>query len=128
MSRGPGRWQRAILAAVGEHGLVTLRQLVAAETGLQGSPPQIPRAAEVAALRAARTLSEGDRIVYTAMHACRRCFYPQTANPYWCQNPQCSGKYADLTYLSAVGHPRRWRLSVAKRRNAWQHIKQEMTR
>lgn len=121
MSRGPGRWQRAILAAVEEHGAVLVRQLVRAETGTR-TPP---RAAEVAALRAARQLCHNgqDRLALSAWNVCRRCLYPLTDRPYWCQNPQCGAKYADLTCLTTVRlADRRGRLSVAIRRDVWQHI------
>jgi hypothetical protein len=120
MSRGPGRWQRAILNAVEEHGAVLVRQLVQAETGSR-TPP---RAAEVAALRAARTLPDSYGLALTWWHVCRRCLYPQTDHPYWCQNPRCSAKYGDLTTLTVVRYAdRSGRLSVANRRNVWQHIK-----
>jgi hypothetical protein len=122
MSRGPGRWQRLILDAVDEHRYVTLRQLVVAELRVWGSPPPVPRAAEVAARRAARQLAEADRILLSAQSVCRRCLYPQARGAYWCNNPQCGGKYGDLTYLETVRATSGPRVSVAFRRNAWQHI------
>ena len=120
MSRGPGRWQRLILDAVEGHGAVLVRQLVRAETGT--SRPG--RAAEVAALRAARRLVETDgRLALSWWHVCRKCLYPLTSGPYWCQNPRCGARYGDLTDLTTVRFAdRRGRLSVANRRDVWQHI------
>jgi hypothetical protein len=53
MSRGPGHWQRGILAAVEEHGPVYMCDLL---------PINPPRAMRVAVDRAARTLCRARRI------------------------------------------------------------------
>jgi hypothetical protein len=62
MSRGPGRWQRAILAALEQHGAVWMRDLLPPEASCEYQWEQL------AAQRACRAQ-------YSALHraACRLC-------------------------------------------------------
>lgn len=57
MSRGPGRWQRALLAALEEHDVVVVEHVTAAAVG-----PDATRAAYVAFRHAARRLAEDGRV------------------------------------------------------------------
>jgi hypothetical protein len=94
MSRGPGRWQRAILDALEQHGAVWMRDLL---------PPEAPCAYQWEQLAAQRAR----RAQYSALHraACRLCdagriemafripyeaWATTTAAPCWCrQARQC---------------------------------------
>lgn len=69
MSRGPGRWQRAILEAVADCGSVPIPLLVGAETATW--PP--PRSALLAAQRAARVLEAAGRVDLISIPMCSNC-------------------------------------------------------
>jgi hypothetical protein len=73
VSRGPGRWQRLILAAVAEHGEVIVKAIVQEELGT-GSPP---RAAMVAATRAARVLADAGKLTLGEAYTCPLERHPQ---------------------------------------------------
>jgi hypothetical protein len=68
MSRGPGRWQRATLAALGEYDVVPITDLCDAVLGRPGERSEL-----VAARRAAHRLADTDQLREIYPWYCWRC-------------------------------------------------------
>lgn len=68
MSRGPGRWQRVLLAALREHALVSVRAATMSELQREPTRPEM-----VAARRAARTLAEAGLCRAIYLGECPSC-------------------------------------------------------
>jgi hypothetical protein len=68
MSRGPGRWQRAILAALDEYDVVPIADLCDAVLGRPGERSEL-----VAARRAAHRLADTDQLREIWPWYCWRC-------------------------------------------------------
>ncbi len=81
MSRGPGRWQRALLAALDTHDVATVARVAYNHLGREPSRPEL-----VAVRRAARRLVEGGEARAVYLGQCRRC---EELSETW-QCPRCS--------------------------------------
>ncbi len=81
MSRGPGHWQRALLAALDAHDVAPVARVAYNHLGREPSRPEL-----VAVRRAARRLVEGGEARAIYLGQCRRC--GELSETWQC--PRCS--------------------------------------
>ena len=94
MSRGPGRWQRALLDGLAGRDLGAVGTL--AHNHLGRAPT---RAEMVAARRAARRLAEDGLVQALHLGACRRC--GELSETWICQ--RCGGSCAQVLVIARLG-------------------------
>lgn len=107
MSRGPGRWQRALLDAVAEYDVVSVADVAESIVGREPTRSEL-----VAIRRAAAELAKAGALRATYVQRCRRCGAMNLVMAGQCL-PPCRGSYGHALVVTPItstlaGPPRGW--------------------